>query len=81
MGFGVQPKTDGGTPGISLDCIPSQKEMYFDCNSNRQGVHLFSHKAGSTNIPVQPLSISKKRVFESVTRSSAPASMKNPSLN
>ena len=51
------------------------------CNVNQQAAHRFSHKAGSTKIPVQPRSISKKRVFESVTRSSAPASMKNPSLS
>ena len=43
--------------------------------------NLFSHRAGSTNMPVQLLSTSKKSVFESEIRSSAPASMKNPLCN
>ena len=45
-----------------------------------QVIHLFSQRTGSTRIPVQSLSSSKKRVFESFSRSSAPASMKNPFL-
>ena len=47
----------------------------------RSPQNLFSHRAGSTNMPVQLLSTSKKSVFESVIRSSAPASMKNPLCN
>ena len=43
--------------------------------------YLISHNIGSTKIPVQPLSISKKREFDWVTRSKAPASMKNPFLS
>ena len=36
---------------------------------------------GSTKIPVQLCFNSKRRVFESVSKSSAPASMKKPSFN
>ena len=28
MGFGVQSETDGGTPGVSLDCTPGHRNKF-----------------------------------------------------
>ena len=33
MGFLVQPETDGGTPSVSLDCTPAQKQMFAQSRS------------------------------------------------
>ena len=76
MGFGLEAKAHWSTPGISLGCIPVK--IYLGVFDH---FHLISHNIGSTKIPVQPLSISKKREFDWVTRSKAPASMKNPFLS